>query len=75
MLFARPPGRVRSQVGAENGIGTDLARAVTALTQAFEGAFDVIEHPLGLGQIVLVALFHHGRVPRRRQGAFPILGW
>jgi hypothetical protein len=28
-----------------------------------------------LGQIVLVALFHLGRVPRRRQGAFPILGW
>ena len=75
MLFAHPAGRVRSQVGAENGIVTDLARAVTALAQAFEGAFDVIEHPLGLGQIVLVALFHHGRVARRRQGAFPILGW
>ena len=75
MLFAHPPGRVRSQVGAENGIVTDLARTVTALTQAFEGTFDVIEHLLGLGQIVLIALFHHGRVPRHRQRTFPILGW
>jgi hypothetical protein len=75
VLLAYPPGRVRSQVGAENRIVTNLARAVIALAQAFQGAFDVIEHPLGLGQIVLVALFHHGRVPRHRQGAFPILGW
>ncbi len=61
MLLAHPTRRVGREVGLEDGGAAGLTGPVDALTQALQGAVDIVQGPGRLGQLGFVPLFHSGQ--------------